>query len=456
MVKEYQDETRRKAKRRKPPIEWIIRPFQAFARHKLAGAGLLLAAAAVALAWANSPWKESYHGILEMQISVAVGAFSLSKHLLHWINDGLMGIFFFLVGLEIKREILAGELSGVRKAALPVVAAVGGMVVPALVYLLFNAGGPGEHGWGIPMATDIAFALGVLALLGSRVPAGLKVFLTAVAIVDDIGAILIIAIFYTDTIVLSSLLVGGIVFALSIAANVSGVRSPLVYFIMGAVVWLAFLKSGVHATLAAVLMAFTIPARTRIDGSAFLRRMGELVEAMRATGVPRGRRLLDMEQQHVIHNMEAALEQSTPPLQRIEHTLAPLVTFFVLPLFALANAGVTLEGGLADALRSPVTVGIVLGLFLGKQAGITLFAWLAVKLRLADLPSGAGWRQVHAVSVLGGIGFTMSLFIGGLAFGEPALRDVAKLAVLSASLAAGCVGLLLAWTAGRKNNAHVG
>lgn len=421
----------------------MIRPFQAFARHKLSGAGLLLLATAAALGWANSPWSESYHHLLETEISLEVGGWSLSKHLLHWINDGLMGVFFFVVGLEIKREVLAGELSTPRKAVLPIAGALGGMAVPAALYLALNAGGPGTHGWGIPVATDIAFALGVLALLGDRVPVGLKVFLTALAIVDDIGAILVIAVFYTDQIVLTSLLAGGAVFLSSIVANVSGVRNPVVYFILGMIVWLAFLSSGIHATLAAVLMAFTIPARTRIRGEAFMSRMESLLVHLRATGVPASRRLLGARHLHVLHEMERTLERSTPPLQDLEHVLAPLVTFLVLPVFALANAGVTLGGGLPEALSSPVGLGIVLGLFVGKQAGITAFSWIAVRLGLADLPSGVGWGQLHAVSVLGGIGFTMSLFVSGLAFSEPALADVSKIAILSASSISGAAGWIL-------------
>jgi NhaA family Na+:H+ antiporter len=426
-----------------PPIERVIRPFQAFARHKLSGAGLLLLATAGALVWANSPWSESYHHLLETEISLKVGGWAISKHLLHWINDGLMGIFFFVVGLEIKREALAGELASPRKAVLPIAGAIGGMVVPAVVYLTLNAGGPGAHGWGVPVATDIAFALGIMALLGDRVPVGLKVFLTALAIVDDIGAILVIAVFYTDQIVLTSLLAGGLVFLVSIVANVSGVRNPIVYFILGMVVWLAFLSSGIHATLAAVLMAFTIPARSRLQGETFLSRMESLLVHLRAMGVPGGRRLLAAKHLHVLHEMERVLERSTPPLQDLEHVLAPLVTFVVLPVFALANAGVTLGGGLTESLSSPVGLGIVLGLFLGKQVGITAFSWLAVKLKLADLPSGVGWGQLHAVSILGGIGFTMSLFVSGLAFSTPQLADVSKIAILSASLISGVTGWLL-------------
>jgi len=320
------------------PIERLIRPFQVFAQNKLAGAILLLAATGAALVWANSAWHGSYQRLLGMRLTVGIGGFVLQKPMLLWINDGLMAIFFFVVGLEVKRELIAGELSSWRKASLPITAAVGGMLVPALFYLLLNHGGVGAAGWGIPMATDIAFALGILALLGDRVPVGLKVFLTALAIADDIGAILVIALFYTDSISLVSLGIGGLFFLLSVAANAAGVRSAVVYFLLGSAVWLAFLKSGVHATLAAVLMAMTIPARTRIEGGAVLDRLLGLLDALRESGMARDRTMLTIEQHHIVDDMERTLEDATAPLQRLEHALVGVVTFLVLPVFALANA----------------------------------------------------------------------------------------------------------------------
>jgi Na+:H+ antiporter, NhaA family len=426
------------------PIDRLIRPFQVFAKNKLAGAILLLGATAAALIWANSPWAASYTALLGLKVTAGAGSFVVSKPLLLWINDGLMGFFFFVVGLEIKRELLAGELATLRKATLPIAAAVGGMGIPALIYLLFNRGGPGANGWGIPMATDIAFALGILALLGDRVPTGLKVLLTALAIVDDIGAILVIAIFYTQGIALASLAVGGALFVASIVANIAGVRSTVVYFLLGMAVWLAFLKSGVHATLAAVLMAMTIPSRTRVPGEQVIDRLVALLDALRSAGVTGGRRMLTQPQQHVVHGMERLLEDASAPLQRLEHGLVGLVTFVVLPIFALANAGVALGDGLGQAIRSPICLGIIAGLFLGKQLGVLGFSWLVVKLGLAALPDRVSWRQVHGVGVLAGIGFTMSLFVAGLAFpGAAGQQDVAKLGILAASLLSGLVGVLL-------------
>ncbi|MBW1806668.1 MAG: Na+/H+ antiporter NhaA [Deltaproteobacteria bacterium] len=425
------------------PIDRLVRPFRVFAKNKLAGAILLMITTVIAIFWANSPWSANYHDILMTEITLGIGDFVLSKTLLHWINDGLMDVFFFVVGLEIKREILAGELSSVRKAVLPISAALGGMLVPAGLFLVLNLGGEGQRGWGIPMATDIAFALGVLALLGSRVPIGLKVFLTALAIVDDIGAILVIAFFYADTISIVSLAAGGILLIVAVAANRSGVRSSIVYFILGTLVWFAFLKSGIHATLAAVLMAMTIPAKVRIRADKLLPRMSLLLGTIKG-GTGYGHPdILTKEQQQILSEMGRTLEKATAPLQQLEHALVPLVTFFVLPVFALANAGVTVGHGLSDALGHSVSIGIILGLFLGKQAGVLGFSWLAVKLGLADLPDGVGWRQIHGVSVLAGIGFTMSLFIAGLAFNEPGLQDISKVGVFAASVLSGVVGWVL-------------
>jgi len=422
------------------PIERLVRPFQLFAQNRTAGAILLAVAALVAVAWANSPWHQHYHEILETHLRVGLGSYAIDKSLHHWINDGLMGVFFFVIGLEIKREILAGELASPREAALPVAAAIGGMVVPAALYLAVNWGGAGDRGWGVPMATDIAFALGVLLFLGSRVPLGLKVFLTALAIVDDIGAIAVIAFFYTDSISVWSLVGGAGLVLVSAAANVAGVRNAIVYFLLGTAAWVLFLESGVHATLAAVLMAMTIPARTCIDGERLLARMGALIEELRTDGVPKGNRLLTTSQHHKLHQMEKLLEGGNAPLQQLEHALVPISVFVVMPIFALANAGVSLSGNILDAFRDPVCYGVILGLVLGKQLGILGASWLAVKLGIADLPRGVSWRQIHAASILAGIGFTMSLFVAGLAFPDPATVEVAKVGILSASVIAGLAG----------------
>lgn len=424
------------------PIDRLLKPLSAFAHHKLAGAGLLMLGMVVALVWANSPFAHSYHDLLHMKISVGIGSATLDHSLHHWINDGVMGIFFFYVGLEIKRELIIGELSTLRKATLPAVAAIGGMVLPALVYTTLNRGGEGADGWGIPMATDIAFALGVLALLGNRVPSGLKVFLTALAIVDDIGAVVVIAAFYTDHVVIGWLLLGLVCIGSSIVLNRLGTRNPVTYFLIGTVAWFGFLESGVHATIAAILMAFTIPARTRIDGKDFRDRINFLMARLDTVGTPSDNQMNSRAQQTVFEHMNDTIDHASAPLQRIETSLHGPVTFVVLPLFALANAGVSLDSGLGSKLGTPVALGIIGGLVLGKLLGVSLAAWIAVKLKLADLPKHVTWSQLMASGLLAGIGFTMSLFVGGLAFSEPALVETAKIGVLSASLIAAVAGVI--------------
>ena len=413
-------------------IERITRPFQMFLDYKLAGALLLLGATVTALIWANSPFAQQYQDLLHAQAAVGIGDFRLEKSISHWINDGLMGVFFFVVGLEIKREFLAGELANPRTAALPIFAAIGGMAVPALIYLLINPEGEAGRGWGIPMATDIAFALGILALF--PVSIALKVFLTALAIVDDIGAILVVAIFYTDDIATRSLVVGGLFLLVSTGANIAGVRNPIVYFVIGFIVWVAFLKSGVHATLAAVLMAFTIPARTRINGVQLVDQTRALLRRLHETGLPQGNSLLTDEQHSLVHQMEQITEKATAPLQELEHALMPFVTFMILPIFALANAGVVIAHDLASVLASPIALGIIAGLLIGKPLGILAFSWLAVRLKVADMPQGVSFVQIGAVGLLAGVGFTMALFISTLAWADESLIEVAKTAVLAGSL----------------------
>ena len=422
-------------------IDRLARPFQIFAAHKLSGAVLLLAATVAAVAWANSPWAGFYHHWLHTKLALSIGPFGLNKSISHWINDGLMGIFFFVVGLEIKRELLAGELASPRKAALPVIAAVGGMVVPALVYVAFNHDGAFTRGWGIPMATDIAFALGILAVF--PVPLSLKIFLTALAIVDDIGAIVVVAVFYTDAIATGSLLIGGLLLGLSLGANVIGVRNAIIYFLLGCAIWVAFYKSGVHATLAGVLLALTIPARTVINARQLHDRTRTLLKQLRDTGLPSDKRLLTTQQHHIVHSMERLTEHATAPLQELEHALMPFVTFAILPLFALTNAGVSLELEALGRLTEPMSLGIILGLVLGKPLGIWLFAWASVKLRVAELPKEISLLHIASVGCLAGVGFTMSLFIATLAFEEVAMVDAAKTAVLAGSLLATLIGSVL-------------
>jgi Na+:H+ antiporter, NhaA family len=422
-----------------PIVVRVLRPFQRFAHTESAGGVVLLVCAALALAWANSPWGESYFHLWETRIGVRIAGRALDLTLHHWINDGLMAVFFFVVGLEIKREMLVGELSSPRQAALPIAGALGGMLVPALLYAAINVGGPGSAGWGIPMATDIAFALGVLALLGPRVPVVLKVFLTALAIADDIGAVLVIALFYTSELAGSALLFGGGILAALIALNVLGVRRPAAYLILGALLWLAFLHSGVHATVAGVVLAMTIPSRTRVHEAEFLAVARDAINEFDAACQPGETVLTNRAQQEAVEALEHVSEGVQSPLFTMERKLHGAVAFLIMPLFALSNAGVAL-GGVLEALSLSVTSGVVLGLVLGKPIGITLFSWLAVRLGLATLPAQTSWRALHGVSWLGGIGFTMSLFIAGLAFADPALLDSAKVGILGASLVAGLAG----------------
>ena len=422
------------------PAEKLLRPIQSFIKIEASGGILLMALTAVALIWANSPWAAAYNALWQTHFTIGLGSFILNKPLILWINDGLMAIFFFVVGLEIKREVLSGELSSLRKAALPISAAIGGMVVPAGIYVLIAGGSEGAAGWGIPMATDIAFALGVMALLGSRVPLSLKIFLTALAIVDDIGAVLVIALFYTAQISWFSLAVGGGFLLALIAANRLGVRHPIVYLLLGLGLWTAFLKSGVHATIAGVLLAMTIPARPRIDVEEFGRHSQNLLDRFRGASLLGDAGERGEVQQTAIHALEAACIKVESPLQRMEHALHPWITFFIIPVFALANAGVSLEGNIGGSLFHPVGLGIIFGLFFGKQLGITLFSWLAVKTGLAELPGDISWRQIYGTSCLAGIGFTMSLFIATLAFGDSPLLTVSKIGILAASMIAGVVG----------------
>ena len=425
-----------------PLIERALRPFQKFVHRESTSGLLLLACTAIALLWANSPWADEYTHLWETPVTIGVGEVAIRETLHHWINDGLMAVFFFLVGLEIKREIMVGELASLRRATLPLAAALGGMIVPALLYLSVNGTGPGAKGWGVPMATDIAFALGVLALLGPRVPLALKVFLTAVAIVDDIGAVLVIAMFYTAELSSSALIWAGGLFAALLACNRIGIRHTAPYALLGIGLWLAFLQSGIHATVAGVLLALTIPAGTRIDPVQFLTRTRRALDEFAAAGVAGAQVMTSKAHQEALLALESASESAQAPLQRLEDKLHLPVAFGIMPLFALANAGVPISGG-AQAVANPVGLGIILGLVLGKPLGITLFAWLAIRSGVTERPGDISWRMLHGVGWLAGIGFTMSLFIAGLAFDSASLLTQAKLGILAASLTAGAVGWLL-------------
>ena len=429
------------------PVERLFAPLRNFLRTEVSGGILLLAAAVVALVWANSPIGASYAATWHTPVRLEIGDVRLAKDLHFWINDGLMAIFFFVVGLEIKRELLIGELTSVRRALLPVAAAVGGAVLPALLFLAFTRGGEGTNGWGVPMATDIAFALGVLALLGSRVPLGLKVFVTALAIADDLLAILVIAVFYTGELSIPALGAAAAVLALLIAGNRIHVRNYLFYGALGVALWMAVLASGVHATIAGVALALTVPATTRIDGRGFVDRARALIDAFDDADHPDDVRRSEA-RQSALSDLEDATEAIQAPLQRLEHGLHPWAAYVIVPLFALSNAGVALGDSLGSAAGSSVAHGILIGLVIGKQAGIMGLAWLVVRMGWADMPDGVTWRHIWGAGCVAGIGFTMSLFIAELAFADaPAVLDVSKVAILAASVLAAIVGWAILRTA---------
>jgi len=427
--------------RLREPIDFVLYPFQQFFQTSASGGLLLLAATALALAWANSPWAASYHALWSTPVSVGLGSLTLSKPLLLWINDGVMAVFFFVVGLEIKREILVGELSSPRQALLPIAAALGGMCLPAAIFLAFNHGTPQAQGWGIPMATDIAFALGVLSLLGRRAPTSLKIFLTAVAIVDDIGAVLVIALFYTGSIDWTFLGLGFLLLGCMAGANALGLRHSLTYLLLGSALWLAFLKSGVHATVAGVLAAAAIPARPRQGGAEFLSQARNLLDEFQQAH-EMGRGMLRNTQRHkLLLALRTACREAETPLQRLEALLHPWMALGVMPLFALANAGVDLSGD--PGLARPLGLGLMAGLLLGKPLGVALAALVLTRLKLSAPLEGVTARHLWGAGCLAGIGFTMSIFISGLAFEDPATESMAKIAVLAASLLAGVLGWIV-------------
>ena len=424
----------------RPPA--VIRPFAEFFRLEASGGILLLLAAISALILANSPLGPGYFAFWNSPFTVGGGEWALTKPIILWVNDGLMAVFFFVVGLEIKREILIGELSSFRKAVVPIMAAIGGMVVPALVYLVFNGGQPSARGWGIPMATDIAFALGILALMGKGAPIGLKVFLTAVAIIDDIGAVLVIALFYTSKVSLTALGIGAAVLVVLAILNRMGTRSPVPYILLGVVLWLAVLKSGVHATVAGVVMAFFIPAQRALDEKTFLEHAQAMLK-MFSEGGPGSGRMPSAQQRHAIQSLECLSLAAEAPLARLEERLHPWVAFFIIPVFAFANAGVTVEAGTTGLLQDSIMLGVSLGLFLGKPVGVLFFTWLAVRTGMGALPRNVGWTQIAGAAALCGVGFTMSLFIGSLAFENPVFIAHGKVGILLGSALSAILGAVL-------------
>ena len=423
----------------------IVSPFEEFIHHETASGFLLMICAILALIAANTALAHTYEHILHTHVGFSFGEWHLEKTLHHWINDGLMALFFFVVGLEIKREILVGELSDPRQASLPIFAAIGGMVVPALIFASVNFGGEGISGWGVPMATDIAFAVGVMVLLGKHVPKSLLTFLVALAIVDDLGAVTVIAIFYTENISFGALGLVVVFLAVLIFFNLAGVRKPLPYLLFGILMWLAMLKSGVHATLAGVLTALTIPARPKYEPTCFSQLVRKLMDRFDSSYKPGTSIMRNDEQRSILQTLENGVHMVETPLQRLEHSMHLPVAFLVIPIFALANAGIPIElNSLSDTLSHPVSLGVILGLIVGKVLGIAGFAWLAIKLGWASLPLGANYIQLIGVALLGGIGFTMSIFIAELAYvGQPELLLMAKTGILFASLIAGVAGYLI-------------
>ncbi|MCB6182608.1 Na+/H+ antiporter NhaA [Leeia sp. TBRC 13508] len=423
-------------------LRLIIAPFERFMSSSIASGVLLSIVTLFALAWVNWLDPESYHHLWEIPFGIQIGSHQLTHSLHFWINDGLMAVFFLLVGLEIKRELLVGELASPRKAALPVIAALGGMVVPAGIFVYFNQGLPTLGGWGIPMATDIAFALGVVALLGRRVPIGLKVFLTALAIVDDLGAVLVIAFFYTAQLNWLMLVFALVTWLVLWQAGRAGVNNLLFYCVGGVILWLFTLQSGIHATLAGVALALAIPAKPCASPGIFLNDARRLLDDLADRRPDQLSLLNDARAIDVIKGLEAGCELIQPPLLRMEHHLHHVVAFLIMPLFALANAGVIFNASLSDLFHQPASMGIIAGLVLGKPLGIVLFTLIARLAKWVELPEGASWSQVIGVGFLAGIGFTMSIFIAGLAYPDEATLALAKSGILLASVIAIVLGVI--------------
>lgn len=420
----------------------IAQPFRRFFAIEAASSILLLAATLVALFVANSPWRSDWEHFWHQRVAIEFGSFELALSLAHWVNDALMAIFFFVVGLEIKRELTLGALATRRQAMLPAFGALGGMLVPALIYLALQPGGEASAGWGVPMATDIAFAVAALAILGPRVPPGLKVFLLALAIVDDLGAVTVIAIFYTDQIHLMPLAAALLGLGATYAIRLAGVRSYGPYFVTGAGVWLAMLGSGVHATVAGVMLGLLTPVHALVERETLVERMRERIgEAFDRIGSGAGH---ELEPEHLLQEVRALSLVAQSPLEYLTHQLHPWVAFVVMPVFALANAGVPLDvGTLGDPEALRVSIAVALGLLLGKPIGIALFALAAVRLGIAALPPGVNGGMLFGAGLLGGIGFTMALFVTALAFGEGPLAAASKVGVLVASVVAAVLGVAI-------------
>jgi len=428
----------------------IVTPFEEFIHQETASGLLLMLSAIIAMVLANSHLHDFYEHILHTEIAFSIsGLGELRYSLHHWINDGLMAFFFLVVGLEIKREVIVGELSDFKAALMPIIAAIGGMAVPALFFYFINAGTDAALGWGIPMATDIAFAVGVLVLLGARVPKTVLTFLVALAIVDDLGAVVVIAIFYTEQIFVNWLILAVVILLILIVFNRMGIRKPLPYFLVGTIMWFAMLQSGIHATLAGVLVALTIPVKPKFDHMLFIDHMSQILNNLRASQAEKSADKLsciihDNESRAMLQTMENGVHSVESPLQRLEHSMHSPVAFIIIPLFALANAGIPIDfSQLGQTITHPVALGVMIGLVMGKLVGVAGVTWLAIKLGLGKLPDGMTFQHLIGVGLLAGIGFTMSIFIAELGFAQNAeYLLMAKTGVLFASIVAGIGGYL--------------
>jgi Na+:H+ antiporter, NhaA family len=423
-------------------MKFIKEPITQFIKLETSSSITLFFATILALAFANSPISDSFLNFWANKITISVPGFELSKPILKWINDGLMAIFFFLIGLEIKREVLTGELSHLKKASLPIFAAIGGMIFPAMAFIFLNRGNAGTEGWGIPMATDIAFSLGILKLLGNRIPSGLKIFLMAFAIIDDLGAVLVIAFFYSSDLVWSYIGIGILIVALLLVLSLKDYYSKYLFFFAGIIVWALFLKSGIHATIAGVMLAFTIPLKRTTNTRLFYEKSNKSLENFIVDYKEnKTSNILTKNQLEALDELEELTENTSPPLQYIEHRLHGWVSYLIMPLFALANAGVIFS--FSGDTNSELTTNIAISLIAGKTIGIFLISYLTIKLKIAVLPENVNYIQLFGISILGGLGFTMSLFINNLAYADQSLIDSAKLGILIGSFIAGLLGYIV-------------
>lgn len=430
----------------------ILNPLEEFIHRQTTSGVLLMLCALIALYMANSPFKDVYHHFLELNFTIGVDGFMLSKSIHHWINDGLMAIFFFLIGLELKREVLVGELADKKQAMLPIIAAIGGMLMPALIYMAINPDGHAFNGWGIPMATDIAFALGTLALLGNRIPKALLMFLVALAIVDDLGAVLVIAFFYTETINMMALYVVAMIFGVLMLLRRGGVRDTSPYILLGIIMWVAMLKSGVHATLAGILLAFTIPIRPKYNPKHFLDRINDLISSIKKSYKRESNIILNDDLRSKVQALGDGVQLVQAPAQTLEHKMHVPVAYLIIPIFSLANAGIPIEwSSIGSIITHPISMGVGAGLVIGKLLGIAGFSWIAVKIGITKLPNGLNFKHIIGAALMGGIGFTMSIFVAELGFEtHPVELLMAKTGVLLASLFAGISGFIWLYLTSKK------